>query len=341
MLKNWTVLTNPVDNLHQINQQIGSTERPTELVDPVGASYYVIAVVLVYGMSIVALIASHIKRKHGKLIEDKQINKYLREFQTVTEKQSRESYKNLKKRIKEQINWDKQTKTQVVLQHNLSQALLPMIAVGVSVPQLQAAQSYNNLKGSPMGSVHDSQFDIGDIRTRADSFGSSSTTATEAGDYARDQKRGLSNLIGNNSRDFPLEKILEESMNSQKSLYIKIQDTNRCTADKQKKTVQFGIETCEPDTSGHNVERSTGDNVVSDTRADIEFTLSDEDPSDRLKHSPISQQYCNKTHLSLPGKRNRNNDDIWLPSNNNSPVQTDLGTCNVGFKYSPLPNNSR
>jgi len=49
--------------------------------DPSGATYYVIAVVLVYGMSIVLLIASHINRKHAKAQEDHQINKYLQEFQ--------------------------------------------------------------------------------------------------------------------------------------------------------------------------------------------------------------------------------------------------------------------
>ncbi len=46
--------------------------------DPKGASYYVIVIVLIYGMSIIALIASHIKRKHTKLVEDRQIHKYLK-----------------------------------------------------------------------------------------------------------------------------------------------------------------------------------------------------------------------------------------------------------------------
>jgi len=49
--------------------------------DPNGATYYVVAVVLVYGFSIVLLIASHIKRKNAKALEDRQINKYLQEFQ--------------------------------------------------------------------------------------------------------------------------------------------------------------------------------------------------------------------------------------------------------------------
>lgn len=73
----------------------GPTRRP----DPTGATYYVIAVVLVYGMSIVMLIASHIKRKHAKVLEDRQINKYLQEFQVVRETSSRDSYRNLKKDI--------------------------------------------------------------------------------------------------------------------------------------------------------------------------------------------------------------------------------------------------
>ena len=71
------------------------TRRP----DPTGATYYVIAVVLVYGMSIVMLIASHIKRKHAKVLEDRQINKYLQEFQIVRETSSRDSYRNLKRDI--------------------------------------------------------------------------------------------------------------------------------------------------------------------------------------------------------------------------------------------------
>lgn len=63
------------------------------------AGYYVIIVILVYGMSIVMLIASHINRKHQKLLEDRQIDKYLKEFQVVKERSSRDSYRNLKKAI--------------------------------------------------------------------------------------------------------------------------------------------------------------------------------------------------------------------------------------------------
>lgn len=54
---------------------------PRRINDPTGATYYVVAVVLVYGFSIVLLIASHIKRKNAKALEDRQINKYLQEFQ--------------------------------------------------------------------------------------------------------------------------------------------------------------------------------------------------------------------------------------------------------------------
>jgi len=61
----------------------GGSEKyfPPRINDPTGATYYVVAVVLVYGFSIVLLIASHIKRKNAKALEDRQINKYLQEFQ--------------------------------------------------------------------------------------------------------------------------------------------------------------------------------------------------------------------------------------------------------------------
>jgi len=63
---------------HPIFSQGSGRGRST---DPNGATYYVVAVVLVYGFSIVLLIASHIKRKNAKALEDRQINKYLQEFQ--------------------------------------------------------------------------------------------------------------------------------------------------------------------------------------------------------------------------------------------------------------------
>ena len=45
------------------------TKNVKRAADVTGATYYVVAVVLVYGMSIVLLIASHIKRKHSKVGE--------------------------------------------------------------------------------------------------------------------------------------------------------------------------------------------------------------------------------------------------------------------------------
>ena len=67
--------------------------------DGIGAGFYVIAVIIVYAMSIVALIASHIKRKNRKLLEDRQIHKYLKEFQIVRERSRRDSYRNLKRAV--------------------------------------------------------------------------------------------------------------------------------------------------------------------------------------------------------------------------------------------------
>ena len=97
--------------------------------DQTGASYYVIAVVLVYGMSIVALIASHINRRHAKITEDKQINKYLQDFQIIKEVHARDTYRDLKKSVMDKINWDKKRETH----RNLQQSILPLLAIGMQV----------------------------------------------------------------------------------------------------------------------------------------------------------------------------------------------------------------
>ncbi len=100
VLKNWTLqYPGPLIPART------STPNPV-LEDPTGASYYVIAVVLVYGMSIVMLIASHIKRNHQKLEEDKQIHKYFQEFMVVKERSSREAYRKLKKSIVKKLMWE-------------------------------------------------------------------------------------------------------------------------------------------------------------------------------------------------------------------------------------------
>ena len=64
--------------------------------DHTGAAYYVVAVVLVYGLSIILLIASHIKRKHKKFVEDRQINRYLQAAPSLKEKSAKARWKELK-----------------------------------------------------------------------------------------------------------------------------------------------------------------------------------------------------------------------------------------------------
>ena len=98
--------------------------------DNLGASYYVIAVVLVYGMSIVMLIASHIKRRVVKVVEDKQIDKYLQDFQIVKERHARDSYRNLKRAVIKKINWERQRKPAL---QSLQKSIVPLIAIGMSV----------------------------------------------------------------------------------------------------------------------------------------------------------------------------------------------------------------
>ncbi|CAD5111882.1 DgyrCDS1145 [Dimorphilus gyrociliatus] len=80
------------------NSSENSTPLPTPY-DQIGASSYVIAVVLVYGLSIVMLIASHIKRRHDKAMEDRQIEKYIQAVPNLKEKSARDTYRNLKRSI--------------------------------------------------------------------------------------------------------------------------------------------------------------------------------------------------------------------------------------------------
>ncbi len=118
---NWTLFSEDSENLT-------AAASSTKDYDQKGASYYVIAVVLVYGMSIVMLIASHIKRRQEKLQEDKQINKYLQDFQIVKERHARDSYKNLKRTIMTKINWDRHKKPTY---HTLQRSLIPLLAIGM------------------------------------------------------------------------------------------------------------------------------------------------------------------------------------------------------------------
>ncbi|ELT96813.1 hypothetical protein CAPTEDRAFT_205145 [Capitella teleta] len=69
--------------------------------DPVGASTYVIAVVLIYGLSIVFLIGSHVVLRGRENYRDveKQIDKFLRQAPVVKEKNAKDNYKNLKHSI--------------------------------------------------------------------------------------------------------------------------------------------------------------------------------------------------------------------------------------------------
>ena len=129
--QNWTS-DNLDHNVGGIDNETSLSDNGKNDYDQAGASYYVIAVVLVYGMSIVMLIASHIKRRQEKLVEDKQINKYLQDFQIVKERHARDSYKNLKRTIMNKINWDRSKKPTY---HTLQKSILPLLAI--TVPRVE------------------------------------------------------------------------------------------------------------------------------------------------------------------------------------------------------------
>ncbi len=115
--------SNPTQDLTNITNSVQNDY------DEAGAGFYVIAVILVYAMSIVALIASHIKKKQKKLTEDKQIDKYVDDFQIVKEKQARDSYRNLKKSIMTRINWDKQKRKPT--HKTIHKSIFPVLAIGL------------------------------------------------------------------------------------------------------------------------------------------------------------------------------------------------------------------
>ena len=111
--------------------------------DQTGASYYVIAVILVYGMSIVMLIASHIRKRHAKMQEDKQINKYLHDFQIVKDKQERDNYKQQKKGIVNLLHSDRPLRK---THRNLRKSLYPLIAMGIPGSSVQDLTKYGEEK---------------------------------------------------------------------------------------------------------------------------------------------------------------------------------------------------
>jgi hypothetical protein len=119
-------------------------------VNPLGAAYYVVAVILIYALSIVMLIASRVRRKHAKILEDRQILKYLQEFQTVREKSHRDTYRNLKRMVIAQLGPNRLPKTAYC---NLGQAIMPAVAVAMpsstEVQRLAGAHRFSIISGGP------------------------------------------------------------------------------------------------------------------------------------------------------------------------------------------------
>src|SRR5688572_4577306 len=88
------------------NQAVDDVELDTSrraLYDPEGAALYICAVVLVYGLSMVLLIASFAKTgNRGQSTsgnDESQTHKYLREISSLKERSEREIYRQLKRNI--------------------------------------------------------------------------------------------------------------------------------------------------------------------------------------------------------------------------------------------------
>ena len=94
VLGNWSFLSNSF--LPDSRADAGSQQRiveddlqavtsgpsdDEEEYDKQGATYFVIAVLCIYSMSIMMLMLSHVGQRSMKIVEDKQIKKYLLDFQ--------------------------------------------------------------------------------------------------------------------------------------------------------------------------------------------------------------------------------------------------------------------
>lgn len=144
--------------------------------NPLGAAYYVVAVILIYALSIVMLIASRVRRKHAKILEDRQIHKYLQEFQTVREKSHRDTYRNLKRMVIARLGPNRVPKTAYC---NLSQAIMPAVAVAMpSSTEVQRMAGGSRSSGSARSSL---AFDDSLASTSAAMFASAATAASARG----------------------------------------------------------------------------------------------------------------------------------------------------------------
>lgn len=128
--------------------------------DPIGASTYVIAVVLIYGLSIVFLIGSHVvlrDRENHRDVE-KQINKFLQQTPVIKEKYAKDNYKNLK------------------------HSIIPVVALSSARDLVARRKSFavfiNGLHSTPSGSRRNSQ-ECKNSTTQSDDQGASSSISDE------------------------------------------------------------------------------------------------------------------------------------------------------------------
>ena len=105
-----------------------------------GAGLFVATVVMFYALSAVMLIVLRARKNRAKLLEDKEIHKYLQEFQTVKERSRQDSYRHLKRSVIARLGLARLPKTSAT---TLGQALVPAVALALPSCNLR------HLRGSP------------------------------------------------------------------------------------------------------------------------------------------------------------------------------------------------
>ena len=83
LLGNWSFMPGSQEGFNNPNvpPDVPATVSTLANYDQRGATYFVIAVLSIYSLSIMMLILSYLGKRSKKIVEDKQIEKYLMDFQ--------------------------------------------------------------------------------------------------------------------------------------------------------------------------------------------------------------------------------------------------------------------
>ena len=336
-------------------REVGEEEEEEGPRDASGQSLYMTAVMLTFGMVMVVMIASYATRKSRKIREDKEIRKYLMEYQVVQERYSKETYRDLKHRIKAQVDLKGD---RGCLQKSFSHAFLPMIAV--TVPHFTDASSLHSFcsmldarsRASSRSSVasppRSRTYSIGEqhhahAHAPTQNYGrflAPPDPADVMGSPGRERRKGLAYLFqGRHHHDAKhLERILEESLDSRQNSFRRKDSRKSMTSQRCNSVTSLPEVVVEMSASDNthlpheNVEQaktlpesSLADEAVitSPTSNDVSITMecnaSETEGSQLLLTSPDRICGMRETHLLC----DESDDGSWLRRHSETDTETD------------------